>query len=391
MKTLYLECLMGAAGDMLFAALLSLLDDREAFLREFHALGLPGITVEANEGKRCGIAGLHVCVKVREGGHAHHREYADVERIIARLPVSGGVKQNALRVYRSIADAEAAVHGCPVNLVHFHEVGAMDAVADVTGVCLLMERLSPGQVICSPVHTGAGTVECAHGVLPVPAPATAELLKGIPCYATGIQGELCTPTGAALLRHFAQSFGAMPLMKTQKIGYGLGMKSFPAANCLRAFWGDREDGEDDAGLVSVLACNLDDMTGEEVGFAMERLWEAGALDVYWSAIGMKKSRPGIQLSAICNCEDTERITDVLLKHTTTLGVRRSVLSRVTLRRQTEERDTPLGKLTTKQASGRGSEKRKPEYESLAALAKEHGVNLWQAREMMGRVETEDTP
>lgn len=248
MRTIYLDCAMGAAGDMLLAALWELLDDKAAdFLRALNGLGLPGVAVEAEPAVRCGVAGTHFRVRVHgreEGhGHDHHHDHADLPRIetlLAGLPVSERVRADALAVYRSIARAESQVHGTEVEHVHFHEVGALDAVTDVVGVCMLLERLSPEQVLASRVHVGCGQVRCAHGLLPVPAPATALLLRGIPIYGGTIPGELCTPTGAALLGHFVRGFGALPPMRVDRIGYGMGTRELPAANCLRAFLGEAE-------------------------------------------------------------------------------------------------------------------------------------------------------
>ena len=212
----------------------------------------------------------------------------DVEHVVSHMAVSDKVKRDILAVYGLIAQAESRVHGVPVPEIHFHEVGTLDAIADVTAVCLLMEELSPDQVAASPVHVGCGQVQCAHGLLPVPTPATAELLRDIPIYGGEIRGELCTPTGAALLRHFVTSFGPVPAMRTEAIGYGMGKKDFPAANCVRALLGETRDQTD---LVVELSCNLDDMGAEDIGFAMEQLLAAGALDVYTLPIGMKKKLP----------------------------------------------------------------------------------------------------
>ncbi|MDD3164923.1 MAG: LarC family nickel insertion protein, partial [Oscillospiraceae bacterium] len=237
MKTIYLECAMGASGDMLLGALSALLPDQAAFVRELGALGIPGVTVTLSRGERCGVQGAQVRVLVdgeeehshdhhdhhddcdhdHESHHAHHG-MADIRAIVSALPVPDAVKQDAMAVYAAIADAESRVHGCPVEQIHFHEVGAMDAVADITGVCLALHRLAPAQVLCSPVHVGSGQVRCAHGILPVPAPATSLLLTGIPCYGGSIAGELCTPTGAALLRQFVTRFGPMPVLTTETIG-----------------------------------------------------------------------------------------------------------------------------------------------------------------------------
>ena len=201
-----------------------------------------------------------------------------------------------LAVYNLIAEAESHAHNAPVTEIHFHEVGTMDAVADVTAVCLLMDRLAPEKVVVSPIHVGSGHVHCAHGILPVPAPATAYILRDVPVYGGGVKSELCTPTGAALLRHFATDFGEMPVMKVRAVGYGMGKKDFTAANCVRAMLGDAEEQPD---VVCKLSCNVDDMTAEAVGFAMERLFEAGALEVYTVSVGMKKSRPGTMICALC--------------------------------------------------------------------------------------------
>ncbi len=428
MKTLYLECNMGAAGDMLTAALLELVEDKQAFIDKMNGLGLPGVRVSAEKAVKCGITGTHMTVTVNGEeeesvdaaehahehdhdhghdhhhdhdhehahehghdhdhehhdhdhehghGHHHHASMTDVEGIIRGLDVSEKVKGDALAVYALIADAESRVHGRPVNEIHFHEVGTMDAIADVVGVCLLMEILSPDQIVASPVHTGSGFVRCAHGILPVPAPATALILEGIPSYGGQVKGELCTPTGAALLKHFATRFGDRPVMSVQAIGYGMGKKDFEQANCVRAFLGESE-GQREA--ITKLECNLDDMTGEDIGFAMERLFAAGARDVYTQPIGMKKSRPGIQLSVICLPEDADRLVGEMMKHTATLGIRRQDMSRYVLRRETETVRTPYGEVRMKRASGLGTERAKPEFDDLSALAIKNNVPIRAVRE-----------
>ena len=409
---------MGAAGDMLTAALLELTEDRQAFIDKMNALGLPGVTVAAEPAVKCGITGTHMKVTVNgaeeesedvydghhhdhhhdhDHGHEHHHDHdhehhhdhdhdhhhdhehhhhhasvADIEALIDGLKVSDKVKADAKAVYALIADAESRVHGRPVSEIHFHEVGTMDAAADVIGVCLLMEQLAPEQVIASPVHTGSGHVHCAHGILPVPAPATALLLEGIPSYGGQVKGELCTPTGAALLRYFASRFGDRPVMATAAVGYGMGKKDFEQANCLRAFLGESEGQREQ---ITKLECNLDDMTGEEIGFALEQLFKAGARDAWTQAVGMKKSRPGVLLSVVCLPEDADGLAAVMMKYTSTLGIRRQDLSRYTLRRGIETVGTPYGEVRVKRASGMGVERAKPEYDDLAALAEKHGVPL----------------
>ena len=401
MKTLYLECAMGAAGDMLMAALLELIPDKQAFIDKMNALGLPGVQVEAEKAVKCGITGTHMKVTVHgeeeesedvhehhhhdhdhKHEHAHHHDHdhsrhhhatvADIEGIINGLNVSEKVKADAKAVYALIAEAESRVHGHPVSEIHFHEVGTMDAVADVVGVCILMEQIGAEKIVASPVHVGSGHVHCMHGILPVPAPATALILTGIPTYGGQVQGELCTPTGAALLKHFVSRFGDRPVMIAEAIGYGMGKKDFERANCVRAFLGE---GTGEREAVTKLECNLDDMTGEEIGFAMVRLYQAGALDVYTQAIGMKKSRPGVLLSVICLPEDADHLAAEMMKHTSTLGIRRQDMSRYVLARRMETVETSYGSVRVKVASGMGVEKAKAEYDDLAALAEKHGATL----------------
>ena len=393
MKTIYLDCSMGAAGDMLMAALYELLPEKEAFFEKMNALGLSGITLSAEPSVKCGITGTHMRVLVHgeeEGaahahthGHSHDNEHEhthaglhEIEHRISHLALSETVRENVLAVYRSIADAESRVHGVPVDEIHFHEVGSLDALADVTGVCLLFEMLAPEQVLCSPVHVGSGQVRCAHGILPVPAPATARLLEGIPVYGGSIQGELCTPTGAALLRRFVTRFGVMPPMCMEKCGYGMGTKDFEAANCVRAILGQTLAS---GGQITELACNLDDMTPEDVGFAMERLFEGGALDVYTTPVGMKKNRPGVLLTCMCRQDSVEEMVRLLFLHTTTLGIRASVCDRFTLSRRQYTVQTAQGDVRIKESSGWGVCRRKPEYEDVARIARATGRSLEDVR------------
>ena len=434
MKTLYLDCGMGAAGDMLTAALLELLPDAGAWVAEFNALGIPGVRLERGDAVKCGITGTRVFVTVNgveeddlapahehehhahehehhhdhehhrhehehihdhdhhhhddahehSHDHAHphvHRGMADLEGIFAAMPLPQRVREDALAVYRLIAEAESAAHGVPVSEIHFHEVGAMDAVADVTAVCMLMDRLQPDQVVVSPVHVGSGHVRCAHGVLPVPAPATAHILRGVPIYGGEVKGELCTPTGAALLKHFATRFGAMPPMRVASIGYGMGKRDFPMANCVRAMLGEAEDRTD---AVLELSCNVDDMTAEAIAFATQRLFEGGAHEVYTVPIGMKKSRPGTLIRAMCDEADREKLLSLFFAHTTTLGVRETVTRRFILERSVHTLSTPYGHVRRKDSAGYGVRRSKLEYEDLARIAIERGVSLDEARRLIER-------
>lgn len=403
MKVIYLDCSMGAAGDMLMAALYELLDDKQAFWDTMRGLGLPGIEISAEPAVKCGITGTHMKVLVhgseeldsflehlhgcehdhaREPDHAHthagehehhhHTGLHEIEHLMEHLSLPRAVRDDALAVYRRIAEAESKVHGTTVDQIHFHEVGTLDALADVVGVCLLMHLLAPEKVYASSVHVGCGQVKCAHGILPVPAPATALLLSGVPIYGGAIQGELCTPTGAALLTHFVTKFGELPAMRLLKSGYGMGTKDFPAANCVRAMLGEQDAPTEE---ILELSCNLDDCTGEAIGFAMERLLDAGALDVYWTSVGMKKNRPGILLTCMCRPLDREKMVKLLFKHTTTLGVRESAFRRYTLSRESKTIQTPDGDIRVKVSTGYGVAREKPEFEDLAKIARKTGKSL----------------
>lgn len=396
MRTLYIDCGMGAAGDMLTAALLELLPDREGFLNKLNHMGLPGVTVSAEKSVKCGITGTHIRVSIHgteedehlhdhshDHSHSHsHGSMDDIRSIVSRLRLPAMVKLDVLAVYGEIAAAESHVHGVSVDQIHFHEVGNLDAVADIAAVCLLMHQLKPDQVVVSPIHVGSGTVRCAHGILPVPAPATAHILRGIPVYGGAIQSELCTPTGAALLKHFADRFGELPVMKTEAIGYGMGKKDFPRANCVRVLLGETADKAD---TVAELCCNVDDMTGEAMGFAVEKLMAAGALDAFTVPIGMKKSRPGWMLCVLCREEDREKMAALMFKHTTTIGVRESHCSRYVLDRKTETVQTEFGPVRKKVSFGYGVRRSKYEYGDLAKIAGEQGLSLGEILEKIEKM------
>ncbi len=435
MKTLYLDCSMGAAGDMLTAALLELVPDPDQFIEEMNTLGIPGVHVMKEKAVKCGITGTHIAVTVNgaeeescdvhehdrdhhheeahehdhnhhhgdnhEHGHMHQHEEIhehnhmhqhgeasdhahthhhsglhDIEYIVREhLHLPQKVQDDVMAVYALIAEAESKAHDRPVSEVHFHEVGTMDAIADIVAVCLLMDRISPDEVVVSPIHVGSGQVRCAHGILPVPAPATAHILRNVPIYGGSIRGELCTPTGAALLKYFADRFGQMSVMRTTAIGYGMGKKDFEAANCVRAMLGEADSMHNE---ICELNCNVDDMTAEAVGFAMEQLFSDGALDVYTVPIGMKKSRPGILIHVMCREADKEKMIRSIFKHTTTIGIRESRLERYVLERRIETVNTVYGDVRCKVSSGYGVERRKYEYEDLARIAKENNISICEA-------------
>lgn len=430
MKTLYLDCSMGAAGDMLNAALYELLDDekKKLYAEKMNSLGLEGVAVTPEKSVKCGIVGTHMRVEIEgaeehehhhghehehhhehehehehehhhEHEHEHHHEHehehehehhhhhhsspSDIEHIISHMPVSDAVKEHAKAVYGLIAEAESHAHGVPISEIHFHEVGTLDAVADVVGCSLLMELIAPEKVIASPVHVGAGHVHCAHGILPVPAPATAFILRGVPIYGGEIPVELCTPTGAALLKHFVSEYRDMPPMSVSAVGYGMGRKELPRLNCVRALLGETAD-EKDAERVFELVCDIDDMTPERIGFAMEELMAKGALDVTTQSVGMKKNRPGVRLTVLCNEERRAELLKLIFRHTTTIGVRERECRRYSLERHTDYVGTEFGAVRVKEAQGFGVAKCKYEYDDIAAIARERDLALDEVAEMIDK-------
>jgi len=392
-RTIYIDCSMGAAGDMLMAALLELHPDPEAFLQRLNTALPENVTVMAEQAVKRGISGtrVHVVIDGEEEGHEHgcHHPQTNIQQIYAKigaLPVSEAVRRNTRAIYERIARAESQVHGRPMENIHLHELGSLDALADVLGVCLLMEELAPEKVLASPVHVGSGTVRCAHGLMPVPAPATEMLLHGIPMYSGQIQGELCTPTGAALLAHFVQDFGPMPALRVEKSGYGLGTKDFETANALRVLLGESGQRQD---RVLELVCNLDDMTPEALGFVQEELMARGALDAYTTHIGMKKNRPGIMLTCMCREAQREDMLQCLFRNTSTLGVREYVCDRYTLQRSQRTVETAYGPVRVKRAEGWGVCREKAEYEDLARIAREQGISLKEAEALVKKVDDDN--
>lgn len=396
MKILYIECSMGVAGDMLMGALYELLndEDRKKFTDKMNSLGIEGLHVEAVPSVKCGINGTHMNVTIDgheelESHHAEHHHHHgasmhDIRHVIDAAGISENVKKNAVEVYECIAQAESRVHGKSADEIHFHEVGSKDAMADVIGCCMLIDIIGADRIVVSPVTTGFGNVRCAHGILPVPAPATALILNDVPLRAGSIEGELCTPTGAALVKHYADEFGNMPQMTVSRIGYGMGTKDFAAANCVRVFVGIQATRT--AKTIVQLCCNIDDMTAEELGYASELLMDEGALDVYTTAIGMKKSRPGTLLTVMCREEDRERIAGLIFRNTTTLGMRVYHCERMILERSEKTLHTEFGDVRCKEASGYGVVRSKLEYDDVRRLAKSSGRSIREIRDIIENME-----
>lgn len=383
MKTLYIDCAMGCAGDMLTAALLELHPDRDGFIARMNdALGGKAV-LSAKPDRKCGVMGTHVTVLINgdeegepERHHHHHTSVAEITEFIDTVPLADEVKDNAKAVYTHIAEAESRVHGHPIENIHFHEVGSLDALADVLSVCELMHELAPDKVLASPVNVGSGFVKCTHGVLPVPAPATELILRGVPIYSGQIKSELCTPTGAALLKHFVEAFVPLPVLRVERAGCGTGKKNFETANVVRVLLGETDEQKE---RIIELVCNLDDMTPEELGFTMEELFRLGALDVYFTNIGMKKSRPGVMLTCMCHSDKRDEMLRCIFKHTTTLGVREYVCNRYNLTRSIDTVQTEYGAVRIKKAEGYGVKRSKPEYDDLAKLARENDTTIAEIR------------
>ena len=395
MKTLYIECNMGAAGDMLCAALISLFPDRQRVLNDLNSFGIPGVAYSLEETEKCGIMGLSLKVLINgeeeetenspsshdNDSHSHHHgtHLKSIEKIIDSLKISETVRSDVTKVYGLIAEAESEVHGKKVSEIHLHEVGALDAIADITAACHLIRLLSPDRIVSSPVNLGSGTVKCAHGILPVPAPAVSLLIKGIPSYSDGTDGELLTPTGAALIKYFSDSFGDFPKMTLSATGIGMGKKDFPRPNCVRVFSGTENSKDNNLrDRVYELSCSVDDMTGEETGFATGALFAAGALDVSTFSLSMKKGRPGTEIRVLCREGDRDKFEELMFKHTTTLGIRESLVERCVLNREEKKYMSPLGEVRVKKSSGYGVTREKPEYDDIAAFAEKKGLSFREA-------------
>ena len=375
MRVLYLDCRMGIAGDMMTSALLGLFDDPQQQADKLNAMEIPGISFQVETKKCQGIAGLHTNVTYlgESEGHSSSHSHISMDKIrsvLQDLKVPEPVRNDISAIYDDIAAAESKAHGCPVEEIHLHELGAMDAIADIAAASLLLHELDPELVISSPVCVGHGTVNTAHGTLSVPAPATASLLEGIPCFAGDAAGEMCTPTGAALLRRYVHQFASMPVMTIDHHSYGLGTKEFEnRLNAVHAMLGELHPD------VIELSCNVDDMTPESIAYALDQLMQEGALDAGWTSFGMKKGRPGIRIDLLCRPEDRDRFVDLLFHHTTTIGLRETVCTREILSRSEGIIETTWGPVRYKCSEGHGVRRIKAEYDDLASIAKSQNIPL----------------
>ncbi|MCA9168474.1 MAG: nickel pincer cofactor biosynthesis protein LarC [Planctomycetales bacterium] len=372
---LYLDCASGISGDMLLGALVDAGADLTTIQAGIDSLGLPDCRLELAEVKRHAFRAAKVTVHHAEE-HAH-RHLHHITEMIDRSRLTERQQDLAKQIFQRLGEAEAKVHGSTLRKVHFHEVGAADSIADIAGAAIGLDLLQPSRIVCSPVPTGHGTITIAHGRCSIPAPATAELLKGIPLAPAVVEAELTTPTGAAIVATVVDEFGPLPAVSIDRIGYGAGDKDFAEqANVLRLIVGTAASGDLDRDQIVVLETNLDDVTGEVLGYCTQRLLAAGALDVYTTAIFMKKNRPASTLTVICRPGDTESLESIIFRETQTLGVRRWRADRNILARADEERATPWGPVKGKRTTlPDGSTAFFPEYEDCRRLAEQHDIPL----------------
>jgi hypothetical protein len=374
MKVCYLECFSGISGDMLLGALVDAGADADTLRQEIAKLGIEGIEVHFERCSRSNIGATNLTVKV---AHDHsHRSLSKIEQIITASPLAAEVKDRAIRIFRRLGEVEAAIHQVPVEKVHFHEVGAWDSIVDIVGACIGLHLLGIEKIYCSPLNLGSGTVKAAHGVMPVPAPATAALVQGLPTYSEGPAVELTTPTGAAIVATLASEFGPMPPMRISAAGYGAGDHDFKdRPNLLRILIGELS-GAAEASEVFVIEANVDDMSPQLAGYVRERLLDAGALDVTMVPVYMKKDRPGFMLSVLAKVEDRDRLGDLLFAETTTIGLRMYAAQRRVLERSWREVNTVHGPVRIKVASENGVVRNAaPEYDDCRRIALEKGVPL----------------
>jgi uncharacterized protein (TIGR00299 family) protein len=375
MKIAYLDCFSGISGDMLLGALLDAGLPFEELRKALHSLPLEGYRLKAQREERNHLSGTRFTVEV-DSALQVGRGLEDIRKIILAGEFSPEVKDRSIRIFDSIAREEAHIHNCPVEKIHFHEVGAVDSIVDIVGSVFGMEFLDVRHLHASALPLGSGFVDTAHGRIPVPAPATVALLKGVPVYSSGLQQEMVTPTGAALVGELADSFGDLPPMVVDAVGYGVGSRNLPdRPNLLRLLLG-RGASEEHLETVVVLEANLDDTTPEWLGFMMERLLQAGALDVSFSPVQMKKNRPGTAVQILGRPEHKDRLMEILFSESTTLGVRFRFAERKVLERSSAEIDSPWGRLQVKRVRrSDGSHLLLPEYEACRSIAEAHGVPL----------------
>jgi uncharacterized protein (TIGR00299 family) protein len=374
-RGLHFDCFSGISGDMTLAALVDAGVDADAVRDGLASLGLP-IRVEIAKVRKGGFAATQVTIDAPE--EHSHRHLPDVEEILNRGRLTSSQRDLALRIFRRLAEAEATAHGMPLDKVHFHEVGALDSIADIAGSAIALDLLGARRITSRSVPTGSGTVQCAHGRMPIPAPGTAALLKGVPLAASSIKAELTTPTGAAILTTVVQEWTEQPVMTIERIGHGAGQRDFlEQPNLLRVFVGEMTEAANaERDRVWMLETNLDDVPAEIIGYCFDRLFSAGALDVFSTPIQMKKNRPGVLLSVLAPESAVSVLEAILFRETETFGIRRYPLERSKLQREAVTVATPWGPIRGKRGwRDGGPSVFTPEYEDCARVAHQHGVAL----------------
>ena len=363
-NTLYLDCFAGVSGDMFIGALIDCGLDFNLLRSELKKLGVGGYDLSVSRVNRSGIFAskfdVHLETEHDHHGHSHehdhehnhdhdHRSLSEIKRIINSSDLSERVKDRAQLIFQRIGEAEAKIHNVPIETIHFHEVGALDSIIDIVGACIGLDALRIDRIISSPLHVGSGTFTCVHGTYPVPGPATAELLRGVPIYSKDIVGELVTPTGAAIISTLGSGYGPMPMMKIELIGYGAGTRTYPKfPNVLRALVGELEEDADQTPMtVTVIEANIDDLNAQVFGHLMEKLLTAGALDVFYTPVQMKKNRPGVLVTLLCKPEDKQLMIEHVFRETTTIGVRYRNEKREVLRRDFVTLETNYGPIKIK--------------------------------------------
>lgn len=421
-RILYFDCFAGISGDMCIGALLDLGIDEALVISELNKLRVKGYDIEVKKINRYSISGTDVKVTLNEAegcdyknhenheahnhepqahGHSHphnhkDRSLADISNIIKDSGISKNAKDLSIAVFTEIAQAEAAVHGKSVEEVHFHEVGAIDSIVDIVGAAICIDMLKVDRIICSPVHEGQGFINCRHGRLPVPVPAVAKMLEdsGIPLVIEDVEAELVTPTGFGILKTVSESSGKIPEMLVERVGYGFGKTETGRLNALRVIMGSRKEntfeGADESirekirEKVALLETNIDDATGEILGYTMEKLKKAGALDLWYTPIQMKKNRPAYMLSVLCRIIDTEVLSDIMFNETSTIGIRIRETERIALKREIIIVNTSLGDVRVKSVTVSGQERIQPEYEDCIRLAEENNLTLNKVYEIVNR-------
>lgn len=380
MKTLYFDCSSGISGNMTLGALLEIIEDENYLIEELKKLNVDGYKIEISKKIKNGITGTYVDVILKDQqshNHEHHHEHRnlfDVNKIIEKSGIDEKSKELAKRIFERVAKAESKVHNKPLEEIHFHEVGALDSIIDIIGTAILINKIKPDKIISSIVNDGYGFIECAHGTIPVPVPATSEIFADakVKFRQIDIDTELVTPTGAAIIAELAEEFTNLPVMKTEKIGWGAGSKDLKIPNVLKVYYGEVEASIED---FIVMETNIDDCSGEILSYVSEKLFENGALDVFYTPVFMKKNRPAYKLTVTCKKNDMFKLQNIIFKETTTIGIRYHFEYRTVLERDSFEIDTKYGKLKVKKVSHNEETYIYPEYESIKELADKNNIPL----------------